>query len=107
MTLRGDLVTVSLQGAYGKPRPALIIQTDLLFELESVILCPITSDIVVADFRITLEPSTLNGLRAVSQVMVDKLTTLPRHKVSEPFGRLTLDQMRSVSKAILLVTGII
>ena len=41
---RGDLVTVSLQGDYGKPRPALIVQSDLLTDLESVVLCPVTSD---------------------------------------------------------------
>lgn len=26
---RGDIVTIALQGDYGKPRPALIIQSDL------------------------------------------------------------------------------
>jgi hypothetical protein len=25
---RGDLVTIALQGDYGKPRPALIVQSD-------------------------------------------------------------------------------
>jgi len=44
MTKRGDLVTVSLSGDYGKPRPALVIQNDLLEELDSVVLCPVTSD---------------------------------------------------------------
>ena len=85
---RGDLVTVSLQGDYGKPRPALIVQSDLLTDLESVVLCPVTSDLRNAAFRVTVEPNPANGLRALSQVMVDKLSTLPRTKISEPFGRL-------------------
>jgi len=107
MTLRGDLVTVSLQGDYGKPRPALIVQTDLLGELDSVVLCPVTSELRTAVFRVTVEPTSANGLRALSQVMVDKLMTMPRTKVGEPFGRLEEERMRAVDKALLLVVGVI
>ncbi|NYT45855.1 type II toxin-antitoxin system PemK/MazF family toxin [Alcaligenaceae bacterium] len=81
-TVRGDLVTVSLQGDYGKPRPALIIQSSLLAELESVIVCPITSELRNALFRITIEPDLSNGLQALSQVMADKIAaTIPRAKI--------------------------
>ena len=93
---RGDLVTVSLQGDYGKPRPALIVQSDLLTDLESVVL-----------FRVTVEPNPANGLRALSQVMVDKLSTLPRTKISEPFGRLDDERMKAIDRALLLVVGVI
>jgi len=104
---RGDLVTVSLQGDYGKPRPALIVQTDLLAELDSVVLCPVTSELRTAAFRVTVEPTTNNGLRVLSQVVVDKLSTLPRAKISEPFGALEDDRMRAVDRALLLVVGVI
>src|SRR3546814_1376032 len=73
---------------YGKPRPALIVQSNLLAELESLVICPITSAVRDAAFRITVEPDNANGLRVLSQVMVDKLSTLPRSKISKPFGRL-------------------
>lgn len=63
MTQRGDLVTVALPGAYGKPRPALVTQSDLLAELESVLVCPITSDLRDVMFRVTVEPSLTNGLQ--------------------------------------------
>src|SRR3546814_4414873 len=53
---RGDIVAVSLQGDYGKPRPALIVQSNLLAELESLVICPITSAVRDAAFRITVEP---------------------------------------------------
>lgn len=98
---RGDLVTVSLQGDYGKPRPALIVQSDLLTDLESVVLCPVTSDLRNAAFRVTVEPNPANGLRALSQVMVDKLSTLPRTKISEPFGRLDDERMKAIDRALL------
>lgn len=107
MTLRGDLVAISLPGDYGKPRPALVIQNDLLAELDSVVLCPVTSDLRTADFRVTIEPTPSNGLRHVSQVMVDKLSTLPRSKVGDTFGRLEDEKMRAVDRALLLVIGVI
>ena len=104
---RGDLVTVSLQGDYGKPQPALVVQSDLLTDLESVVLCPVTSDLRNAVFRVTVEPNLVNGLRTLSQVMVDKLSTLPRTKISEPFGRLDEERMKTVDRALLLVVGVI
>ena len=107
MTQRGDLVTVSLQGDFGKPRPALVIQSDLLTDLESVVLCPVTSDLRNAAFRVTVEPNPANGLRTLSQVMVDKLSTLQRTKISEPFGRLDEEKLKMVDRALLLVVGVI
>jgi len=107
MIRRGDLVTVSLQGDYGKPRPALVVQSDLLAELDSVVLCPITSELREAVFRVAIEPSAANGLQKRSQVMVDKLSTLPRARISEPFGRLDEERMRAVGRALLLVVGVI
>lgn len=104
---RGDIVAVSLQGDYGKPRPALIVQSNLLTELESVILCPITSAVRDAAFRVTVDPDNANGLRLLSQVMVDKLSTVPRAKISEPFGRLDDERMKAVDRALLLVVGLI
>lgn len=104
---RGDIVAVSLQGDYGKPRPALVVQSNLLADLESAIVCPITSALRDAAFRITVEPDRANGLHALSQVMVDKLATLPRAKISDPFGRLDDERMKAVDRALLLVVGLI
>ena len=104
---RGDLVMVSLQGDYGKPRPALIVQSDLLTDLESVVLCPVTSNLRNATFRVIVEPNPANGLSTLSQVMVDKLSTLPRTKISEPFGRLDDERMKMIDRALLLVIGVI
>jgi mRNA interferase MazF len=104
---RGDLVTVSLQGDYGKPRPAVVVQSNLLGDLDSVVVCPVISELRTAAFRVTVEPTSANGLQLLSQVMVDKLSTLTRSKVSEPFGRLDEDLMRAVDRTLLLVLGLI
>lgn len=104
---RGDLVTVSLPGDYGKPRPAVIIQSNLLNTLDSVLVCPVTKVIVDASaVRITIEPSPTNGLRHLSQIMTDKITALRRDKVGAPFGHLTTHQMTATNRAILLVVGL-
>ena len=55
----------------------------------------------------TLQPSSTNGLRQTSQVMVDKLSTLPRAKIGETFGRIDDEKMRAVDRAMLLVIGVI
>ncbi|MGY0329077.1 type II toxin-antitoxin system PemK/MazF family toxin [Xylella fastidiosa subsp. multiplex] len=58
-------------------------------------------------FRVTVEPTAANGLRTLSQVMVDKISTLPRNKISEPFGRLNDERMKAIERALLLIIGII
>jgi len=41
---RGDVVTVAAAGHYGKPRPAVIVQTDAFPETHaSVVICQMTS----------------------------------------------------------------
>lgn len=107
MIQRGDLVTVALHGDFGKPRPALVVQSNLLDELESVIVCPVSSELRTAAFRVRLEPTPANGLKAVSQVMVDKITTLPRTKIGGAFGRLEEERIRIVDRTLLLVLGVI
>ena len=105
---RGDLVTVALQGNYGKPRPALIIQSDLFNEHPSITILPVTSEIRDAPlFRILLDPSDENGLQKASQVMVDKAQSVPREKLSDPFGRVDDETMVAVNRALALFLGFI
>lgn len=103
---RGSIVTVVFQGDFGKPRPALVIQSDLLEELQSVIVCPITSEIRDAAFRITIEPNPTNGLKHLSQVMVDKIATLSQNKIGQTIGQLDNERMKAVERALLWVVGI-
>jgi mRNA interferase MazF len=105
---RGDIVLVSLPGDFGKPRPALVVQTDLVpSTYRTVTLLPITSDIQSApEFRITLEPSARNGLRKVSQVMVDKTMTHLRSKLGDVIGTLDDDTITRVNRALALWLGL-
>ena len=79
---RGDLVTVVLQGDLGKPRPALVIQSDLFDAHLCMAVLPVTSELRDAPlFRIVVNPGEHNGLTKPSQVMVDKPQSITRKKV--------------------------
>jgi mRNA interferase MazF len=100
---RGDLVTVALQGGLGKPRPALIIQSDLFDAHPSVIILPLISELRDTPlFRILVNPDELNGLRKPSQIqiMVDKPQSISRANVGAVFGYLNDETMLAVNRAL-------
>jgi mRNA interferase MazF len=104
---RGDLVIVSLPGDFGKPRPAAVIQSDLLAGLDTVIVCPFTTTPTDnLTLRPTIEPSPENGLRARSQAMVDKLMAFRVRRVAEPIGRLSAGDMAEIDERIAFVLGL-
>jgi mRNA interferase MazF len=106
--MRGDVVTVAAAGDYGKPRPAVIVQSDAFpQDHASVIICQMTSDLVDApDFRVTIEPSVENGLRARSQVMADKPVTIRRARIGKRIGRLGAEDASRLNLALAFVMGL-
>ena len=105
---RGEVITVALPGDYGKPRPAVIVQADLFNETHaSVTVAPVTSTLVNAPlFRLAIEPSPRNGLRTLSQVMVDKLTTVRRERIGATIGDVEPELLTRVNRALALWLGI-
>jgi mRNA interferase MazF len=103
---RGDLVTVVMSGDFGKPRPALVIQSDHFDATATVAVLLISSTLVDAPLiRLAVEPSAENGLRKPSQVMIDKAMTVRRDRVGAPFGRLEDDTMVAVNRSLALFLG--
>lgn len=103
---RGELVTIALSGDYGKPRPALVIQSDLFEAHPSVSILPITGELRDAPiFRVVVEPSASNGLRKTSQVMVDKIQTVSRDRVGKLMGRLEPETLVAVNRALAVFLG--
>ncbi|OYV32214.1 MAG: growth inhibitor PemK [Rhodospirillales bacterium 20-64-7] len=97
---RGDLVTVALQGDFGKPRPALVIQADRFEEAATVTILLVTSTLIDAPLlRLTVEPSEVNGLWKRSQIMIDKASTVQRDKIGPAFGHLDDETMVSVTRS--------
>lgn len=104
---RGDLVTVALQGDLGKPRPALVIQSNLFEAHPSVTILPVTGELRDAPlFRITVQPTEGNGLSKPSQIMVDKPQSVAREKIGEAFGRLNDESMVAVNRALAIFIGV-
>lgn len=105
--MRGDLVTIAMQGDFGKPRPALVIQADQFGEHVTVTVLPVTSTLVDAPLlRVTVEPNAQNGLQKPSQVMVDKAMTIKRDKVGQTFGRIDANALVEVERCLAVFLGI-
>ena len=105
--MRGDFVTITMQGDFGKPRPALVIQTDLFNDHTTVTVLPVTSTLIAAPLlRVTIQPSAENGLQKPSQIMVDKIMTLKRDKAGQVFGRIDADTFVNVERCLAVFLGI-
>jgi mRNA interferase MazF len=100
--LRGDLVIVVFGGDYGKPRPAVVAQTDAFNATHSSIaLCPVSSEITGLNlFRVFLRAAETPGLREDSEVMVDMLRAVERRRVRQRVGQLSREQMGRVDAAL-------
>ena len=105
---RGDLVVGAAAGDYGKPRPWLVVQSDLVpRDFSSVTSCPLTTDLTTAQsFRVRVAPTSGNGLRIPSDIMVDKVQSLPRRRIRSRIGALEKDAMRAVDAALRVWLGL-
>jgi len=105
---RGDICTVADGSGYaGKPRPAVIVQDDRFLEAFSIVVCPFTSDPTDAPtVRLVIQPSDLNGLKATSRLMIDKLTAVRASKVGRVIGQLGDADLVRVNRALLVFLGL-
>ncbi len=104
---RGDIIIVSSSGDYGKPRPAVVVQSDWLKATDSVLVALFTSTLVDAPlYRLSLEPSETNGLKAPSQIMVDKIVALPRDKCGKVVGHIDEGARIALNHMLSVVIGI-
>jgi len=105
---RGDVVTVAVAGDFGKPRPAVIVQSDVLNPSHaSFLVCLMTSDVQeVPSLRIDVALSEENGLRRPSQVMIDKIQTVRREKIGPVTGRLGPETLSAIDRSLAVVLGL-
>jgi len=101
---RGDIVSCVLQGDYGKPRPGVVIQSNLFNPThQSITLCPITTHLIDTPlFRLSLTPDHENGLEKTSQIMVDKITSIHIDKLGQKIGKLSAKQLQELNHALLI-----
>jgi len=105
---RGNVIICTISGDYGKPRPAIIVQTDLFNPTHtSITICPITTHLLDTPlFRLVLTPTQLNGLTSISQIMIDKITTIKSDKIAQKIGELTYDEIIKLDDALKLWIGL-
>jgi mRNA interferase MazF len=104
---RGDIVTVVASGDYGKPRPAVVVQSDWLKATDSVLVALMTSAMADAPlYRLSLEPDATNGLKLPTQIMIDKIVAIPRAKCGKAVGRLGEREMIVLNHMLSVVIGL-
>ena len=106
---RGQFVVVAMAGEYGKPRPALIVRSDLFADLPSVVICPLTTTLREEGdlIRVTVQPSERNGLRATSQIAIDKITVVKLARIGGVIGEADDALLLRVNRALALFLNIV
>lgn len=99
---------VALSGDHGKPRPALIVQSDLVEGSDTVLVCYFSSDLVEpGPRRLSVDPTPENGLRKPSQLMVEKIFAARRDRFGPVIGTLDRNTLARLGGAIAFVTGLL
>ena len=108
MLKRGQLISIAIQGDFGKPRPALVIQSDMFNETHNTVtVALITSDLIDAPiFRVNIDPTEENGLNHKSQIQVDKMMTIKKDKVGSVIGKADDTTMIKINRATALWVGL-
>jgi len=105
---RGEIWTMAGGTGYAsKPRPIVIVQDDAFTARDSIVVCLITTDATdLPVFRVPVDPTALNGLRATSRLMVDKVTTVPKSRLGQRIGRLADDDLLRLNRSLLVFLGL-
>jgi mRNA interferase MazF len=105
---RGDLVTIAIQGDFGKPRPALVIQSDVFSDIhETVTVALLSSRIVQAPiFRLNIAPDDRNGLTKECQIQIDKIMSIRKERIGSTIGKLDDTMLVRVNRALALWLGL-
>ncbi len=105
---RGSIVTVAMQGDFGKPRPALVIQSDVFNDIHATVtVALISSDLVQAPiFRLNVVPDVENGLNKESQIQIDKIMSVRKERIGSTLGQLDDMMLVRVNRALALWLGL-
>lgn len=104
---RGDVVIVTFARDYGKPRPAIVVQSESLASTDSIILCPMTTHLVEAPlYRVNVMPDDGNGLREQSQIMMDKIAGTPKDRCRDVIGHVAPSVMSQLDQGLALLIGL-
>jgi mRNA interferase MazF len=96
-----------MSGDFGKPRPAIVLQTDTVIYTDTVLICLITSDLTQHNpFRVDVPSSPQTGLTKPSQIMAEKTYAVLRRKCGPVFGRVNNEVLDPLRTALVFVMGL-
>ncbi len=84
-----------------------MVQSDAVNAADSVLVALFTSAVIDAPiYRLTVEPGPTTGLKAVSQVMVDKVLAYPRARCGPVIGHLSGTEMLVLTNMLSVMIGL-
>lgn len=98
---RGDVVVGVAKGAYfGRARPCVVIQANVYDHMDSVVVCPITTQVGFGyPMRVRLDVGVIDT--SESDVQVDKLIAMPRDRIDKVIARLPAALLGTIDAALL------
>ena len=79
----------------------MIVQnTDYIEGMESITVCPITSVLSTASVRVRLKADNATGLKEISEVEVDKITTIRITRLSKKIGEVAEKELNKINYAL-------
>jgi mRNA interferase MazF len=105
---RGNLVTIAMQGDFGKPRLALVIQSSIFNEMHATTtVLLLSSELIDAPlFRLDVSPNTQNGLTKPCQIQVDKIMSIRSERIGKKIGELDDANLLRVNRALAVWLGL-
>jgi mRNA interferase MazF len=88
----------------GKIRPVLIVQTNLLRDHPSSVICPITTNVALGSeiLRVHLKKGTAN-LKSDSDIMIDQIRAIDNRRLTKKVGELLRDLQFKVKENIKII----
>lgn len=100
--VRGDVHEIALPRRRGRVqrgrRFAVVVQADDLLALSTVVICPTSTSTPAATFH----PEVSIG-EEPTRIMCEMVGAIDARALGKQVGHLTLDEMRSIDDALLLV----
>ena len=91
----------------GKIRPVLIVQTDLMMDHPSVVICPLTTNIATESeiLRVHLKKGIAN-LTQDSDIMIDQIRAIDKKRLTKKIGELPKEMKNNVKENIKIILDI-
>lgn len=88
----------------GKMRPVLILQTNLLKNHPSSVICPITTNVLLESeiLRVHIQKGTAN-LEKDSDIIIDQIRAIDNRRLTKKVGELPRDLQIKVKENIKIV----